>query len=163
VMLNPTEPAFDTQLQDVQEAARNLGHRIEVLRASTESEIDAAFAKATQLRAGGMLVGVSFFYTLRREQLVALAPPPPPPPAALPTIDGQREFMSAGGLMSYATDLVDVYHQAGIYTGKILGGAPAGELPVVQSTKFELVINLKAAQTLGVTIPPGVLAIADEV
>src|SRR5262249_59035712 len=123
-MLMPTDPVYNSHLQDVQEAARNYGRRIEVLRASTESEIDAAFATATQLRAGGMLVGVSFFYTLRREQLVALAAR-----AALPTIYGQREFMSAGGLMSYATDLVDVYHQAGIYTGKILGGAPPGELP----------------------------------
>jgi putative ABC transport system substrate-binding protein len=158
VLLNPTEPAFDTQLQDLQEAAQTLGDRIEVLRASTEGEIDAAFATATQLRAGAMLVGVSFFYTLRREQLVALAAR-----AALPTIYGQREFMSAGGLMSYATDLVDVYHQAGIYSGKILGGARPGDLPVVQSTKFELVLNLKTAKALGITIPAGVLSIADEV
>jgi ABC-type uncharacterized transport system substrate-binding protein len=142
----------------VQEASRTLGHRIEVLQASTESEIDAAFAKAAQLRAGAMLVGVSFFYTLRREQLVALAAR-----AALPSIYGQREFMSAGGLMSYSTDLVDAYHQAGIYTGKILGGARPGDLPVVQSTKFELVLNLKTAKALGITIPAGVLSIADEV
>jgi ABC-type uncharacterized transport system substrate-binding protein len=158
VLLNPTEPTFDTQLQDVQEAARTLGQQIEVLRASTEGEIDAAFAKAAQLHAGAMLVGVSFFFTLRREQLIALAAR-----AALPTIYGQREFMFAGGLMSYATDLADVYHQAGIYTGRILAGARPADLPVVQSSKFELVLNLKTAKALGVSYPAGVLSIADEV
>jgi putative tryptophan/tyrosine transport system substrate-binding protein len=158
VLLNPAEPAFETQLNDVQDAARALGQQIEVLRASTEREIDAAFATATQVRAGAMLVGISFFYTLRREQLVTLAAR-----AALPTIYGQREFMSAGGLMSYATDLPGVYHQAGIYTGKVLGGARPSDLPVVQSTKFEFVLNLKAAKALGLTVPAGVLSIADEV
>jgi putative ABC transport system substrate-binding protein len=109
VLLNPTEPTFDMQLNDVQESARALGQEIQVLRASTEREVDAAFATAVQLRAGGMLVGVSFFYTIQREQLVTLAAR-----AALPTIYGQREFMSAGGLMSYATNLADAYRQAGI-------------------------------------------------
>jgi ABC-type uncharacterized transport system substrate-binding protein len=158
VLLNPAEPAFETQLNDVQDAARALGQQIEVLRASTEREIDAAFATAAQVRAGAMLVGISFFYTLRREQLVTLAAR-----AALPTIYGQREFMSAGGLMSYATDLPGVYHQAGIYTGKILAGARPSDLPVVQSSKFEFVLNLKTAKALGLTVPAGVLSIADEV
>jgi putative ABC transport system substrate-binding protein len=158
VLLNPTEPTFDMQLNDVQESARALGQQIQVLRASTEREIDAAFVTAVQLRAGGMLVGVSFFYTIRREQLVTLAAR-----AALPTIYGQREFMSAGGLMSYATNLADAYRQAGIYAGKILGGARPADLPVVQSTKFEFVLNLKTAKAIGLTVPPGILAIADEV
>jgi putative ABC transport system substrate-binding protein len=158
VLLNPTEPAFDMQLNDVQEWARALGQQIQVLRASTEREIDAAFATAVQLRAGGMLVGVSFFYTIRREQLVTLAGR-----AALPTIYGQREFMSAGGLMSYATNLADAYRQAGIYAGKILAGARPADLPVVQSTKFEFVLNLKTAKAIGLTVPAGILAIADEV
>jgi putative tryptophan/tyrosine transport system substrate-binding protein len=158
VLLNPNEPAFDTQLSDVQDAARAVGQQIQILRASTEHEIDAAFATATQLRASAMLVGISFFYTIRREQLVTLAAR-----AAIPTIYGQREFLSVGGLMSYATDLADGYHQAGIYTGKVLGGALPADLPVVQATKYELIINLKTARTLGLTVPPTLLAVADEV
>jgi putative tryptophan/tyrosine transport system substrate-binding protein len=158
VLLNPTETTFDAQLNDVQEAARAVGQQIQVLRASTEREIDAAFATAARLRAGAMLVGISFFYTIRREQLVSLAAQ-----AALPTIYGQREFMSAGGLMSYASDLADAYRQAGIYTGRVLGGARPADLPVLQPTKFEFLINLKTAKALGLSFPPGVLAIADEV
>jgi putative ABC transport system substrate-binding protein len=158
VLLNPTEPTFDTQLNDLQEAARSVGQQIHVIRASTEREIDAAFAKAQELKAGAMIVGISFLYTVRREQLVALAAR-----TALPTIYGQREFMSAGGLMSYATNLADAYHEAGIYTGKILEGVRPADLPVIQSTKFELVINLKTAKALGLTIPPMLLARADEV
>jgi putative ABC transport system substrate-binding protein len=158
VLLNPTEPSFATQLNDVQEAARAVGQELHVMRASTEREIDDAFTTAARLRAGAMLVGVNFFYTLRREQIVAQAAR-----LALPTIYGQREFMSAGGLISYATNLADAYRQAGIYTGRILKGAKPADLPVMQSSKFELIINLKVANTLGITIPPGVLAIADEV
>jgi putative tryptophan/tyrosine transport system substrate-binding protein len=158
VLLNPTEPSFDSQLNDVQEAARAVGQQIHVMRASTEREIDDAFATAAQLRAGAMLVGVNFFYTLRRDQIVAQAAR-----FAIPTIYGQRDFMSVGGLISYATNLANAYRQAGIYTGRILKGAKPADLPVMQSTKFELIINLKVAKTLGITIPPGVLAIADEV
>jgi putative tryptophan/tyrosine transport system substrate-binding protein len=158
VLLNPTWPTFDTQLNDVQEAARAVGQQIHVLRADTEREIDAAFDTAKELRASAMMVGPSTFFTVRRNQIVGLAARD-----ALPTIYGQREFMAAGGLMSYATDLADAYRQAGVYSGKILRGAQPAELPVVQSAKFELLINLKVARSLGLTFPPGLLAIADEV
>jgi putative ABC transport system substrate-binding protein len=158
VLLNPTDPTFDAQLNYVQETARTVGQQIQVLRASSEREIDTAFATAVQLRAGAMLVGVSFFYTIRREQVVTLAAR-----AALPTIYGQREFMSASGLMSYAPDLADSYRQAGMYTGKILAGTRPADLPVIQSTRFELLINLRTARALGLEIPPTLLATADEV
>src|ERR1700730_11983029 len=158
VLLNPTWPTFDTQLNDVQQAARAIGQQIHVLRANTEREIDAAFDTAKEVRASAMMVGPSTFFTVRRDQIVGLAARD-----ALPTIYGQREFMAAGGLMSYGTDFPDAYRQAGVYSGKILGGARPAELPVVQSAKFELLINLKVAKTLGITFPPGILAIADEV
>jgi putative ABC transport system substrate-binding protein len=105
-----------------------------------------------------MMVGPSTFFTVRRDQIVGLAARD-----ALPTIYGQREFMAAGALMSYATNLADAYRQAGVYSGKILAGARPAELPVVQSAKFELLINLKIAKSLGLTFPPSLLAIADEV
>jgi putative tryptophan/tyrosine transport system substrate-binding protein len=158
VLLNPTWPTFDTQLNDVQEAARAVGQNIHVLHANTEREIDAAFDTAREVRASAMMVGPSTFFTVRRDQIVALAARD-----SLPTIYGQREFITAGGLMSYATNLADAYRQAGVYSGKILSGARPADLPVVQSGKFELLINLKVAKSLGLTIPPGVLAIADEV
>jgi putative ABC transport system substrate-binding protein len=158
VLLNPTWATFDTQLKDVQEAARAVGQQIQVLRANTEREIDAAFETAKEVHVSAMLVGPSTFFTVRRDQIVGLAARD-----ALPTIYGQREFMAAGGLMSYGTSFTEAYRQAGVYSGKILGGARPAELPVVQSAKFELLINLKVAKSLGLTIPPGVLAIADEV
>jgi len=125
VLLNPSWPTFDTQLNDVQEAARAVGQQIHVLRADTEHEIDAAFDMAKQLRANAMMVGPSTFFTVRRNQIVGLAARD-----ALPTIYGQREFMAVGGLMSYATDLTDAYRQAGVYSGKILRGAQPTDLPV---------------------------------
>jgi putative ABC transport system substrate-binding protein len=158
VLLDPSWPTFQTQLNDVQEAARVVGQEVHVLRASTEREIDAAFATANELRAGAMMVGLSTVFTTRREQIVTLAAG-----HALPTIYGQREFMTVGGLMSYATDFADAYRQAGVYTGKILGGAKPAELRVVEPTKLELVINLKTAKALGLTVPDKLLALADEV
>jgi putative ABC transport system substrate-binding protein len=158
VLLNPAWPTFDTQLNDVREAARAIGQQIHVLRANTEREIDAAFNTAKEVRASAMMVGPSTFFTVRRDQIVGLAAR-----NALPTIYGQREFIAAGGLMSYATSLADAYRQAGIYTGKILGGARPAELPVVQSAKFELLINLKTAKALGLEISDRLLALADEV
>jgi putative ABC transport system substrate-binding protein len=157
VMLHPSEN-FEPQLKDVQEAARSVGQPIEVLRAGTEHEIDAAFARAMQLQASAMLVGASFFYTVRRAQIVGLATR-----AVLPTIYPQRDTVLAGGLMSYGTNLADAYHRAGIYAGKILAGARPNELPVVQATRFELLINLKTAKALRLQIPDKLLAFADEV
>jgi putative ABC transport system substrate-binding protein len=158
VLLNPTEPSHETQLHDVEEAAQAVGQPIQVLRASTEREIDDAFATAVQTHTSAMFVGVSFFYTIRREQIVSMAAR-----AAIPTIYGQREFMPVGGLMSYATDLGEAYRQAGVYAGRILRGTQPAELPVAQLSKFELVINLKTAKELGLTIPSSVFSIADEV
>ena len=158
VLLNPNWPTFNTQLNDAEEAARAVGQRIHVLRADNEHEIDTAFDAAKELRANAMMVGPSTFFTARRKQIVGLAARD-----GLPTIYGQREFMAAGGLMSYATDLKDAYRQAGVYSGKILRGAQPSELPVVQSAKFELLINLKVANSLGLTFPAGLVAIADEV
>ena len=158
VLLNPSWPTFETQLNDVQEAARAVGQQIHILHANTEREIDAAFDKAKELRASAMMVGPSTFFRVRCDQIIGLAARD-----ALPTIYGQREFVTAGGLMSYSTNLADAYRQAGAYSGKILNGARPAELPVVQSAKFELLINLKTAKSLGITFPPGLLAIADEV
>jgi putative ABC transport system substrate-binding protein len=138
VLLNPTEPAFNTELKDVQEAARSVGQPIEVLQASTEREIAAAFATAAELHAGAMFVGPSFLYTILRSEIVAFAAR-----AALPTMYAQREFTSVGGLISYDTDLAEGYRQAGVYVGRILKGEKAADLPVMQPTKFDLIINLK--------------------
>src|SRR5262249_43246931 len=129
-----------------------------VVRANAESDFDAAFSTVAQHRSGALLVCASPFFNTRREQLVVLAAR-----HALPTIYEWRDFAAAGGLMSYGTSLADAYRQAGIYAGRILKGAKPTDLPIVQSTKFEFVINLSTAKLLNLTIPPGVLAIADEV
>ena len=142
----------------MQEAARALGLQVHVLNASTDSEIDAAFADLAKLRAGALFVGAGAFFVTRAEQFAALAAR-----HALPVFYQYREYVAAGGLISYGASLTDSYRQAGVYTGRILKGEKPGDLPVWQPTKFELVINLKTAKTLGLTIPPGVLAIADEV
>jgi putative ABC transport system substrate-binding protein len=157
-LVNPTEPTTETQMSDMQEAAHALGLQIHVLNASTEGEINAAFATLSQLRAGALLVGGSGFFIRRREQFAALAAR-----QGVPAIYQHRENVAAGGLISYGTSLTDSYHRAGIYAGRILKGEKPADLPVMQPTKFELVINLKAAKALGLNIPPGVLAIADEV
>jgi putative ABC transport system substrate-binding protein len=158
VLLNPTNANFQTQLRAVQEAARAVGRRLNILSASTERDIDAAFATATGSHAGALLVGSDPFLTSRRHQIVALAAR-----HAIPAIYEGREFALAGGLASYGTSLADAYRQVGIYTARILKGEKPADLPVVQPTQFEFVINLKTAKALGLEVPPGVSVRADEI
>ena len=142
----------------VRDAARSLGLQLHVLNASTESEIDTAFRTLVELRAGALVVSVDPFLNNQRAQLVALAAR-----HAVPAIYGVREFATAGGLMSYGTDLADAYRQSGIYAAKILKGAKPADLPVQQVVRVEFVINLKTAKTLGITFPFSLLGRADEV
>ena len=138
----------DLEVSKAQEAARSLGLQLHILRAGSEQEIDAAFAKLGQLRAGALLVGTDGFFNSRRDQFVALASR-----YAIPAMLEGREAVVAGGLMSYGASFPEVYRQAGVYTGKILNGAKPADLPVMQSTRFELVINTRTAKALGLTIP----------
>ena len=158
VLLNPAMPTFDSQLNDVREAAGVVAQQIHVLRVSSEREIDAAFATAAQLRAGALLVCADPFMFGRRDQLVMLAAR-----YVIPAIFEAREYAVAGGLISYGVSLADAYRLVGIYTGRILKGERPGDLPVQQPTKFELVVNVKAAKAIGLTIPESFLARADEV
>jgi putative tryptophan/tyrosine transport system substrate-binding protein len=148
----------EIQSRDLEAAAGILGQQIPIINASSETELDTAFATISQLRAEALLVSADPFFIVRREQIVALAAR-----YAIPAIYFLREFVASGGLMSYGTSLADSYRLAGIYTGRVLKGDKPAELPVVQATKFEFVINLKTANDLGLSIPSGVLAIADEV
>jgi ABC-type uncharacterized transport system substrate-binding protein len=157
-LINPMNPNADTWTTGLQVAARTLGLELNILRASTERDIDKAFATLIPLRVGGLVIVNEVFLISRREQLAALALH-----HKLPTIFQSRESVVAGGLMSYAGSTSDVYRQAGVYTGRILKGANPADLPVVQATKFELVINLQTARLLGITVPPSLLARADEV
>jgi len=158
LLVNPNNGNADVQVRDAQGASSRLGIQPIVLSASNESEIDTAFATLVRERARGLLVASDAFFFSRRDQLVALAAR-----HAVPAIYQLREFAAAGGLMRYGTSVVEAYHEAGVYTGRILNGEKPADLPVIQSTKFELVINLKTAKALGVTVPPSLLAIADEV
>jgi putative ABC transport system substrate-binding protein len=142
----------------VEAAAHALGLKIVLLKASSNSDIDAAFVSIREKRVGALLVGVDPFFNSRRDQIVALTIRD-----AIPAIYEQREFVAAGGLMSYGTSLTDAYRQKGIYAGRILKGEKPGDLPIVQSAKFEFVVNLKAAKTLGLIVPQGLLNAADEV
>jgi putative ABC transport system substrate-binding protein len=157
-LVHPNFSAAKTQLRDVQEAAARLGVQLVVLRANAEREFDAAFATLVQQRAGALLVCGSPFFNTRREQLVVLAAR-----HAVPAIYEWRDFAAAGGLMSYGTSLVDAYRQAGVYAGRVLKGAKPADLPVVQVTRFEFVINLSTAKALGIEVPPTLSARADEI
>ena len=135
-----------------------LGQHLHIVRASTVPEIDAAFAALQQARAEALIIGTDPFFNARRDQFIALAQR-----YALPTIFDLREFVTAGGLLSYGGSLAETYRLAGIYTGKILKGARPSDLPVLQPTKFELVVNLRAARAIGLTIPQSILSRADDV
>jgi ABC-type uncharacterized transport system substrate-binding protein len=158
VLLNPTNANFQTQLRGVQDAARDLGQQVSILSANTEREIDVAFATVAQSGARALLVGSDPFFSSERDQVIALAAR-----YAIPAIYEGREFATAGGLASYGTSLADAYRQAALYAGRILKGEKPADLPIVQPTKFEFVINLKTAKTLGLDVSPGLAASADEI
>ena len=158
VLLNPRSPGATTQLRAIEDAARAVSQPIQVLNASTDAEIDTAFADLVRERVGAVLVGADPFFNSRRRQLVELAAH-----HRVPAIYELREFVAAGGLMSYGNDLREAYRQVGLYTGRILKGERPAELPVVQPTKIELIINLKTARALGLTFPLSLLGRADEV
>jgi putative tryptophan/tyrosine transport system substrate-binding protein len=158
VLINPKSPEAEPQLRDVQTAARAIGQQIHILNASTERDVDTAFATLVQQLDGALLVTNDAFFHDQREQLVALAAR-----HAVPTVYDRRAYAAAGGLISYGTHYVGAFRQLGIYTARILNGTKPADLPVEQSAKFELVINLKTAKVLGIEIPPTLLARADEV
>ena len=159
LLINPTNPAISEPLsRDVQAAARTLGVRLHVLHASSDGEIEAAFAALRGLQVGGLVIGSDQFFNSRSGQLAALALR-----HSLPAIYQYREFTAAGGLISYGASLADAFQLAGIYTGRILNGEKPADLPVQQSTKVEMTINLKTAKALGLTVPPALLVAADEV
>jgi putative tryptophan/tyrosine transport system substrate-binding protein len=158
LLVNPNNPTAEPIIRDAQEAARAKGVKLAVLKAGTESEIDAAFASLVQLQAGALVVDPDALFISRREQLVALASR-----HAVPAIYAHPQFVAAGGLVSYGIDDAAVSRQAGIYAGRILKGAKPADLPVQQPTTFELAINLKTANALGLTVPQSILVRADEV
>ena len=159
VLLNPANPTNASSTRtDVESAAATLGLQVQIYNASTSQEIDAAFAVLVRGRADALFVGPDGFFDSRRVQLTALAAR-----HVLPASYPAREMVEAGGLMSYGTSITDMHRQLGVYAGRILKGAKPADLPVVQSTKFDLVINVQTAKLLGITIPPTLLARADEV
>jgi putative tryptophan/tyrosine transport system substrate-binding protein len=158
MLVNPKGTQAETQVKDFQVATRSLGREEIIQNASTESEIDTAFATLVRQRAHALVVSADAFFLSRRDQIIALSAR-----HAIPAIYEWREFADAGGLMSYGVSLTDAYRQAGSYTARILKGEKPSDLPVMQPTKFELVINLKTAKTLGLTVPYPLLARADEV
>jgi putative ABC transport system substrate-binding protein len=158
LLINPKNANAEHDAAIVREAAGAVGVQIVVLSATAESDFNTAFVSLDQARAGALVVNSDVFFTIRRDQLVALAAR-----HGLPTIFPFRQFAVAGGLMSYGPSIAASYHQVGIYTGRILKGEKPGDLPVMQATKFEFVINLNTARAFGLSFPPGLLAIADEV
>jgi ABC-type uncharacterized transport system substrate-binding protein len=159
VLVNPANATVaEITLREIPEAARALGLQVQVLNASTSREIEAAFATLVRDRADALFVAPDVFFTSRRVQLATLAAR-----HAIPATYGIREYVEVGGLMSYGADVVDAYRQLGVYTGQILKGAKPADLPVLQSTKFEFVINLQTARALGIEVPNSIQLLADEV
>jgi putative ABC transport system substrate-binding protein len=158
VLLNPKNPNAGPQLSDITTAAQILGLQITVLNAATVDDLNTVLANSPTADTGALLVGADAFFNSRRDQIVGLVAR-----LGIPAIYEVREFVTAGGLMSYGTSLPDAYRQVGVYTGRILKGETPAELPVMQPTRFELVANLKTAKALGLTIPPSILSRADEV
>jgi putative tryptophan/tyrosine transport system substrate-binding protein len=157
-LVNPTNPNADTLSRSLQAGARALGLELHVLHASSDGDIDAAFARLLQLRAGGLVVGADVFIITREQQLASLALR-----HRVPTIFQTRAFVVAGGLMSYTGAASDTYRQAGVYTGRVLRGEKPADLPVQQTTSLELIVNRKTARALGITVPLPLLGRADEV
>jgi putative ABC transport system substrate-binding protein len=158
VLAHPTYAASAPFISDVRAAARSMSLRLEVFNASTESEIDTAFAALSARRLGALLLANHPLFTTHRERIIALAAR-----YAVPTMYVQREYASAGGLITYGTDLPDVYRLTGGYAGRILRGDKPADLPVLLPTKFEMIINLRTAKALGLDVPDKLLALADEV
>ena len=158
MLVNPNYSEADNQVQDVQVAAARLGVQLVVVRANEESDLDAAFATIAREKASALLVSASPFFDSRREKLIALASRD-----AVPAIFEHRGFVASGGLMSYGTNQADAVRQVGIYTGRVLKGEKPSELPIMQPTTFEMVINLKTAKILGLAVPPSLIARSDEV
>ena len=157
-LVNPNSPGAEARLRDIREAADQVGQHFSIARASSETDFDLVFRELVQQRIGALIIVSDPFFLSRRDQLTAFAAS-----HGIPAIYFDREFVAAGGLMSYGSDLADSYHQLGIYAGRILKGETPANLPVLQPTKFELFINLKTAKALGLTVPPTLLARADEV
>ena len=158
VLVNPANPATETTLRDVEPAARAVGLQLQVLKASNSREIDAAFATFVRERPDALFVGGDSFFVSRRFQLVNLASR-----HAIPATFSNRDFAEVGGLISYGANPTDAHRQIGVYAGRILKGAKPADLPVVQASKLELVTNAQTARTIGLTVPPSLLALADEV
>jgi putative tryptophan/tyrosine transport system substrate-binding protein len=158
LLVNPTNPSAETLSRDVQAPARTLGLQLHILEASTERNLESAFASLTQLRVGGLVIGPDPFFVSRSKQLAALALG-----HAVPAIFEFRQFVAAGGLMSYGGSLTDVYRLAGVYAGRVLKGEKPADLPVQQSTKVELLVNVKTAKALGLNVPLSLIGRADEV
>jgi ABC-type uncharacterized transport system substrate-binding protein len=157
-LVNPSNPNVEADTKEIEAAGHALGIEVQVMNATGDREIESAFSSLARTRAKTLIVSNDALFTIRRERIVSLAAHD-----AVPAIYAFREFVAAGGLMSYGPSFVDAYHQVGVYAGRILKGEKPSELPVQQPTKFELVINMGAAKALGLEIPPTLLARADEV